>query len=142
MKSIVKNTFLQSQPCLTKGWYLHTKNIQTPLTQVEQFRINKGVELGKMARSLYQNGVLVNEGGVLVTRASFIPFVFIIKMRRTLDTDSLFNKIFKITQQGRQQQEIAKMLNINKSNMRRHIAQAKEGKLRGCASRETQLRNL
>jgi len=40
-------------------------NIQTPLTQAEQFRINEGVEIGKMACSLYPNGILVNEGSNL-----------------------------------------------------------------------------
>lgn len=50
-------------------------------------------------------------------------------------TSTTFDKILEMTQQGRQQQEIAKMLNINKSNVSRHIARAKnEGKLRGCVS--------
>src|SRR3990167_8036747 len=48
-------------------------------------------------------------------------------------TSSTFDKILEMTQQGRQQQEIAKILNIHKSNVSRHIARAKqEGKLRGC----------
>lgn len=65
MIHITKNIFLQSQQCLTKGWHLHTNNIQTPLTKAEQFRINQGVEIGKMAQSLYPNGVFVNEGSNL-----------------------------------------------------------------------------
>lgn len=63
MQYITKNTFLQSQHCLTKGCYLYTNEIQTPLTQAELFRMNEGIEIGKMARSLYPNGALVNEGG-------------------------------------------------------------------------------
>src|SRR3990167_10995459 len=50
-------------------------------------------------------------------------------------TSTTFDKILEMTQQGRQQQEIARMLNIHKSNVSRHIARAKsEGKLRGCVT--------
>ena len=44
-----------------------------------------------------------------------------------------FAKVIEMTQQGQPQHEIAKMLNIHKSNVSRHILRAKqEGKLRGC----------
>jgi len=48
-------------------------------------------------------------------------------------TSTPFDKVIEMIQQGKQQQEIAKILNIHKSNVSRHVARAKqEGKLRGC----------
>lgn len=48
-------------------------------------------------------------------------------------TSTPFDKVIEMTQQGKQQQEIAKILNIHKSNVSRYVARAKqEGKLRGC----------
>ena len=48
-------------------------------------------------------------------------------------TATNFDKIVEMTQQGRRQQDIAKTLNIHKSNVSRHVARAKqEGKLRSC----------
>ncbi len=62
MEMINKQVFLESRTCLTKGWYLRSSGIQYQLTQADLFRINEGVEIGKMARSLYPQGILVNEG--------------------------------------------------------------------------------
>ena len=62
MKMVNKNIFLEGRTCLTRGWYLRSSGIQIPLTQAAQFRINEGVEIGKMARLLYPQGTLVNEG--------------------------------------------------------------------------------
>ena len=61
MKMVSKNIFLEGQTCLTRGWYLRSSDIQIPLTQADQFRIDTGVEIGEMARSLYPQGTLVNE---------------------------------------------------------------------------------
>ncbi len=57
-----KRIFLESQQCLTKGWHIKNKTIEIPLTQADQFRINEGIEIGKMARALYPHGILINEG--------------------------------------------------------------------------------
>jgi DNA-binding NarL/FixJ family response regulator len=47
------------------------------------------------------------------------------------------NKVIEMTQQGRRQHDIAKTLNINKSNVSRHVTRAKqEGKLRSCVTQE------
>lgn len=48
-------------------------------------------------------------------------------------TTNTFDQVVEMTRQGQRQQDIAKTLNINKSNVSRHLARAKnEGKLRGC----------
>jgi hypothetical protein len=62
MEMIKKDVFLASQICLTKGWYLRNSNMQPSLTHTEQFRINIGLEIHNMARSIYPQGILVNEG--------------------------------------------------------------------------------
>ena len=50
-------------------------------------------------------------------------------------TASNVDRIIEMTQQGRRQQDIAKTLNIHKSNVSRHVARAKqEGKLRSCVT--------
>lgn len=49
-------------------------------------------------------------------------------------TANTFDRVIEMTQQGHKQQDIAKTLNIHKSNVSRHVMRAKqEGKLRGCA---------
>ncbi len=68
MTLINKNIFLESRLCLTKGWYLRTSGAQTFKSQptlADQFRTNEGIEIGKMARSLYPYGILINEGSNL-----------------------------------------------------------------------------
>jgi len=57
-----KNIFLEAQTCLTRGWYLRSGNPHISLTQADQFRINEGIEIGKMAHALYPQGKLINEG--------------------------------------------------------------------------------
>ncbi len=56
-----KRIFLGGKTCLTRGWYLRSSGIQIPLTKADQFRINEGIEIGKIARSLYPQGTLVSE---------------------------------------------------------------------------------
>src|SRR5579872_4215185 len=65
MALINKNIFLESRTCLTRGWYLRAGGKQIPLTRVDQFRINEGIEIGKIACALYPQGILVNEGSNL-----------------------------------------------------------------------------
>jgi hypothetical protein len=62
MKLVNKKVFLEGRTCITKGWYYRSRDTQPPLTQANQFRIDQGIEIGNMARSLYPLGVLVNEG--------------------------------------------------------------------------------
>lgn len=65
MKLINKMIFLNAQNCLTWGWHLRSNSDAFIPTKSEEFRINEGLEIGKMARSLFQSGILVNEGSNL-----------------------------------------------------------------------------
>jgi DNA invertase Pin-like site-specific DNA recombinase len=50
-------------------------------------------------------------------------------------TTNTFDSVIEMTRQGHAQQDIAKTLNIHKSNVSRHVARAKqEGKLRSCVT--------
>jgi hypothetical protein len=62
MSLISKNIFLKSLTCLTWGWYLRSSGIELLKTKSEEDRIEQGKKIGEMARSLYANGVLVDEG--------------------------------------------------------------------------------
>lgn len=61
MSLMTKRAFLYARSCLTKGWYQRMGNIDLELSQGEQFRIDEGNQVERMAREIFPDGVLVNE---------------------------------------------------------------------------------
>ena len=62
MKMVNKRIYLAGQTCPTKSWYIRSSGIEISLTPSQQARIDVGVEIGEMARTLYPEGILVDEG--------------------------------------------------------------------------------
>ena len=62
MKSVSKEIFLKSRSCLTWGWYLRNQEKSAVLSEADRFRMEQGAEVGKIARTLYPEGVLVPPG--------------------------------------------------------------------------------
>ncbi len=63
MKKITKLVFLNAIACPTLGWLLRNLD-EADLPEVdlaEQFRMEQGIEIGKRARKLYPDGILVRE---------------------------------------------------------------------------------
>jgi hypothetical protein len=62
MQNITKKIFLNTLTCPRMGWLIRQRTItHTPLTVGEQFLIEQGIEIGKRARELYPDGLLINE---------------------------------------------------------------------------------
>ncbi len=69
IKNISKNVFLNSLVCPSLGWLLRSGE---PIEQLsveaqslaDQFRIEQGVEIGRRARQLYPNGILLEEKAI------------------------------------------------------------------------------
>ena len=63
MQPITKNIFLNTAFCPTLGWRLRNGKIHIELSPAEQFRMEQGKEIGKLARTLYKDGIFVTESG-------------------------------------------------------------------------------
>ena len=61
MQPITKNIFLKSVFCNTLGWRFRNGKIRTEFSQGQLFRMEQGKEIGRLARSLYPEGIFVNE---------------------------------------------------------------------------------
>ncbi|MFC1565197.1 DUF2779 domain-containing protein [candidate division KSB1 bacterium] len=61
MKTITKNIFLNTLFCPTRGWLASTKKLTTKLSVADKFRIEQGLEVQKRARSVFSEGVLIDE---------------------------------------------------------------------------------
>jgi len=61
MQLITKNIFINTAFCSTSGWKLRNKKIRTEFSPGELFRMEQGKEIGRLARSLYPDGIFVNE---------------------------------------------------------------------------------
>ena len=46
MRGISKRVFLESCTCLTRGWFLRHVDSCQPLSEAEEFRLNRGNRLG------------------------------------------------------------------------------------------------
>ena len=69
MRNISKNIFLNALTCPTLGWLLRNEDIADETPQLEptlgeRFRIEQGIEIGNRARSLYPNGLLIDEARI------------------------------------------------------------------------------
>ncbi len=58
MRNVSKAVFLDSLTCPTLGW-LARRDSGKPLSTSDQFRMEEGIEVGKLARLLYPKGILV-----------------------------------------------------------------------------------
>lgn len=61
-KSLTKRTFLSALDCRAQAWFYRHGIDEGELSQADQFRIETGVEIGKMARSIYPDGFMIDEG--------------------------------------------------------------------------------
>ena len=62
MKSVSKQIFLNALVCPTLGWWLRLGEIaRAELTAGEKFWIEQGIEIGRRARELYPEGLLIED---------------------------------------------------------------------------------
>jgi CRISPR/Cas system-associated exonuclease Cas4 (RecB family) len=66
MQKVTKKIFLNALTCPLMGWLIRQGTLtNTILTLGEQFLIEQGIEIGKHARQLYPDGLLINEKNTL-----------------------------------------------------------------------------
>jgi hypothetical protein len=61
MKNVTKEIFLNGIICPLLGWYIRNDVYREELSAGDKFRIEQGLEIGKRARALYPDGVLVSD---------------------------------------------------------------------------------
>ncbi len=66
MKSVSKQIFLNVLVCPTLGWLMRSGEITKQITEAEltlgeRFRIEQGIEIGRRARELYPDGLLIDD---------------------------------------------------------------------------------
>ena len=63
-ETISKNLFLNAAACSTLGWRLPANKLQDEAvrTLAQQFRMEQGAEIGRRARRLYPEGVIISTG--------------------------------------------------------------------------------
>lgn len=61
MTNITKHVLLESRKCLTRSWCLHNLGASISRSDAEQFRLEQGQEIGRLARLLHPDGILVDE---------------------------------------------------------------------------------
>jgi hypothetical protein len=61
MQPITKNIFVNTAFCSTLGWRFRNGQIRTEFSAGQLFRMEQGKEIGSLARSLYPEGIFVNE---------------------------------------------------------------------------------
>jgi hypothetical protein len=61
-ETISKNLFLNAAVCQTLGWRLRANESQSDLTPTlaQQFRMEQGAEIGRRARRLFPEGVIIS----------------------------------------------------------------------------------
>ncbi len=60
-KNVSKEIFLNGLVCPTLGWLMRSGEITEVLSPGDKFRIEQGLEIGRRARELYPEGILINE---------------------------------------------------------------------------------
>jgi hypothetical protein len=61
MIGITKKIFLATSRCPRRGWLLRHQQGQAELSLSERFRIEQGIEIGERARTLFPNGILIEQ---------------------------------------------------------------------------------
>ena len=87
MPKISKNIFLNSIVCLKLGWLMLRRQVTQEPTLGEKFRIEEGKEIGVRARTLFSNGVLVDERNLISS----------LETTQTLINDQNISEIFEGT---------------------------------------------
>ena len=62
MRNISKQIFLNALSCPVLGWETRSQKISEAPTMGEKFRMEQGIEIGRRARALYPEGILIEEG--------------------------------------------------------------------------------
>jgi CRISPR/Cas system-associated exonuclease Cas4 (RecB family) len=62
-ETITKSDWLAAEQCVAKAWF-GLRTASTPPNEAELFRMEQGQEIGRLARELYPNGILVSKTGV------------------------------------------------------------------------------
>ena len=66
MKSVSKQIFLNALVCPSLGWLERSGEItEAELTLGERFRIEQGIEIGRRARGLYPDGLLIHDMDIM-----------------------------------------------------------------------------
>ncbi len=67
MRNVTKQIFLNALACPSFGWLMRMKQkeVKRKFTIGEKFRIEQGMEVGKRAREVYPNGILVYEKNII-----------------------------------------------------------------------------
>ena len=61
MRKISKQVFLSAMTCPTLGWSVRSGQIVDKSTPADKLRMEQGIEIGRRARELYPEGILVDE---------------------------------------------------------------------------------
>jgi len=66
MRNISKGIFLNSVVCPTLGWLMRMsrEDVSREPTLGERFRMEQGIEIGRRARELYPDGILIDKEGI------------------------------------------------------------------------------
>jgi len=59
---VTKEIFLNAVECRTLGWFLRSSDDSEALGLADRFRMMQGSEIGRLARSLYPDGVMIAPG--------------------------------------------------------------------------------
>lgn len=61
MRKVSKHVFLNAMTCPTLGWSIRAGQIAEKATPADRLRMEQGIEIGRRARELYREGILVDE---------------------------------------------------------------------------------
>lgn len=66
MYNVSKNIFLKAVTCPTLGWLIrmNKEEVRKEPTLGEKFRMEQGMEVGKRAREIYPDGVLIDDKNI------------------------------------------------------------------------------
>jgi predicted RecB family nuclease len=59
---ITKELFLKARRCPALGWFIRNQPTETEPTEGERFRMEQGVEIGRLARSIFPTGRMIPSG--------------------------------------------------------------------------------
>ena len=65
MRNVSKEIFLNALVCPTLGWLMRSGQISKTPTMGERFRMEQGMEIGRMARELYRDGILIDDSDTM-----------------------------------------------------------------------------
>lgn len=60
MSHVTKSVFLSSRHCPTRGWFLRNLDRTAQASDGDLFRLEQGIEIGRLARTLYPTGTLIS----------------------------------------------------------------------------------